>query len=62
MVSYAYWLISVGKKVLCFFNKPQWEMIQETSSIAEIAIEEVVQGIVSDLDTVIFLNPEEFNF
>jgi hypothetical protein len=37
-------------------------MIQETSSIAEIAIEEVVQGIVSDLDTVIFLNPEEFNF
>jgi hypothetical protein len=35
-------------------------MILDTSLLASIELEEVVRNIVSDLETVAFLNPEDF--
>ena len=47
-------------KKLCFayFTIEQWEMIEDTSSMTEKPIEEVVQGIVDDLETVVFIDPD----
>lgn len=46
--------------MFCFFNQDQWEMILDTSLVASIELDEVVRNIVSDLDTVVFLNPDDF--
>ncbi len=48
-------------ETLCFsyFNLEQWEMIQDTSSITDNNVEEIVKGIINDLDTVVFIDPED---
>ena len=46
---------------LCFsyFSLDQWEMIQDTSSITDKHVEEIVKGIIDDLDTVVFIDPDD---
>ena len=46
---------------LCFsyFSLDQWEMIQDTSSITDNNVEEIVKGIINDLDTVVFIDPDD---
>jgi hypothetical protein len=48
-------------KTLCFsyFSLDQWEMIQDTSSITDKHVEEIVKGIIDDLDTVVFIDPDD---
>lgn len=48
-------------KKLCFsyFSLDQWEMIQDTSSITDNNVEEIVKGIINDLDTVVFIDPDD---
>lgn len=46
--------------MFCYFNQEQWEMILDTSLLASLELEEVVRNIVSDLETIAFLNPDDF--
>ena len=50
------------RPLFSFFSEEQWEMIEQTSSMADTPIKEVVRGIVSDLETVVFLKPEDYGF
>jgi hypothetical protein len=50
------------RPLFSFFLEEQWEMIEQTSLMANLPVKEVVRGIVSDLETVVFLKPEDYGF
>ena len=50
-------------KKICFtlFDKEQWEMVQDVSSIIDAPMEETLLSVIRDMNTVVFLDPEDPN-
>lgn len=46
---------------ICFtiFDSEQWEMVQDVSSIIDAPMEETLLNVIRDMNTVVFLDPED---
>jgi WD40 repeat protein len=48
-----------GRICFCFFTSEQWDMINDVSCVTDVAIEETIMGVIQDMPTVVFLDPED---
>ena len=49
-----------GRVCFTFFSSAQWEMIQDVSSVSEVPTEETLLSVIRDMNTVVFLDPDDF--
>lgn len=48
-----------GRVCFTFFTSAQWEMIQDVSSVSDVPMEETLLNVIKDMNTVVFLDPDD---